>query len=316
MVIGGTCLYNITFQQIEAFLTVGRYLNMSRAAESLYISQPTLSKALQRFENGIGFTVFARNNQGVTLTPQGEYLLGAMESLYNNMDKAIKTAKSIVPSANKILRIVAPSSYDAAEDYNLLKQYLNDYTKEYPDVMLFKQLCDYRELQRQFDFGEADIAITHDFALKKDANIQYKYVSEYTLQLAMSSDHPLAAYDTLQPDLLSELTFYAVAQNDDAASKARITRRCRKIGVTPRRIILLDNFPTLLNVLRESLGVSICGRFTLFNQKNDIKYYPIDLDEEAAYIVAAWHMDRLSKQAQDFINMLPDMFPEKLSDDI
>jgi DNA-binding transcriptional LysR family regulator len=91
-------LYNITFQQIEAFLTVGRYLNMSRAAESLYISQPTLSKALQRFESGIGFTVFNRNNQGVSLTPQGEYSRRDGIALQQH-GEAIVTAKDCTESS-------------------------------------------------------------------------------------------------------------------------------------------------------------------------------------------------------------------------
>jgi DNA-binding transcriptional LysR family regulator len=307
MVMGGAYLYNITFQQIEAFLTVGRYLNMSRAAESLYISQPTLSKALQRFETGIGFSVFSRNNQGVTLTPQGEYLLSAMESLYTNMEKAIKTANDLTPSVSKVLRIVAPSSYDAVEDYNLLKHYVSDYTAKYPEVMLVKQLCDFRELNRQFEFGETDIAFTHDFAIKKAENIEFRKISEYRMHLAMSMSHPLAASDTLQPDRLSELTFYAVTQYDEEASKARIIRRCKQIGVIPRRIELLDNFPTLINVLRETRGVSICARFSHFGLQNDIKYYPLNLTgDEKAYIVVAWHKDRLSKQSRDFIRMLPD----------
>lgn len=108
------------------------------------------------------------------------------------------------------------------------------------------------------------------------------------------------------PDRLSELTFYAVAQYDEEASKARIARRCKQIGVTPRRIELLDNFPTLINVLRETRGVSICARFSLFGPRNDIKYYPLNLTYEKAYIVVAWHTDRLSRQARDFIGMLPD----------
>ena len=169
---GGLRLYNITFQQIEAFLTVGRYLNMSRAAESLYISQPTLSKAMQRFENGIGFTVFTRTNQGVMLTPQGEYLFGALESLYGSMEKAIRTAKTLTPTPKKSLRIVAPSSYVASDSYDLLKQYVRDYSKAYPDVLISEQLCDFKELQRRFDFGETDIAFTHNFAIPENSGIE------------------------------------------------------------------------------------------------------------------------------------------------
>ena len=126
------------------------------------------------------------------------------------------------------------------------------------------------------------------------------------MHLEMSRNHPLAAYDTLQPDLLSEQTFYIVAQQDEKASKERLVKLCNKIGVTPRRIELLDNFPTLMNVLRETHGVSICARFSLIGPKDDIKYFPLELGEETAYIVVAWHQDRLSRQAQNFIKMLPD----------
>lgn len=298
-------MYNITFQQIEAFLTVGRYLNMSRAAENLYVSQPTLSKALQRFESGIGFAVFNRNNKGVSLTPQGEYLLNAMESLYNNMEKAITTAKEMTSVENKKLSIVAPSSYDAVEDYSLLKQHLQSYMDKYPEVAVVKQLFDFRELQRQFEFGETDVAFTHSFALKNDERVRFKYISEYTMHLAMSEKHPLAACDTLPPDKLSEQTFYIVAQQDETASKARLIKLCQKIGFTPQRIELLDNFPTLMNILRETRGVSICARFSLIGTKDNIRYYPLKLGEETAYIVVAWYEDRLSRQAKDFVNMLP-----------
>ena len=85
------------------------------------------------------------------------------------------------------------------------------------------------------------------------------------MHLAMSK-HPLAAYDTPQPDKLSEQTFYIVAQQDEAASKERLIRLCHKIS-SRKRIELLDNFPTLINVLRETSGVSICARFSLLTRK-------------------------------------------------
>lgn len=297
-------MFNITFQQIEAFITVGRYLNMSRAAESLYISQPTLSKALQRFEAGVGYPVFTRSNQGVVLTPQGEYLLTAMEALYKNMEKAIHTAKTMVPASNKFLRIVAPSSYDAAEDYNTLKFHVREYMRRYPEVTLVEQLCDFRELQRQFEFGETDLAFTHNFALPVSENVTSKIISNYHMHIAMSAEHPLAAHDTVPPELLAELTFYAVGQLDEDESKAAIVRRCKKLGFEPRRVELLDNFPTLLHMLREKRGASICGRFALAGANSDIKYYPLKIEDTNSYVVVAWHPDRLTKQAKDFLHLL------------
>ena len=92
-------MYDITSQQIEAFLTVARFLNMSQAARSLYVSQPTLSKTLKRFENRIGIPLFSRSNRGMVLTPQGKFLNKTLNPAYTCMELAIGTAKSITESS-------------------------------------------------------------------------------------------------------------------------------------------------------------------------------------------------------------------------
>ena len=51
-------MYNITFQQMEAFLTAAKYLNLSKAADAMFVSQSALSKTLQRFEEGVELQLF------------------------------------------------------------------------------------------------------------------------------------------------------------------------------------------------------------------------------------------------------------------
>ena len=120
---------------------------------------------------------------------------------------------------------------------------------------------------------------------------------------AVSANHPVAAHDTIVPETLNGLTFFTVAQLDEIESRDRIMQRCARIGFTPSSIELLDNFPTLLYMLREKRGVSICGKFSTL-VPNDIKYYPLDLGEQNASILVAWYPERLTRQARDFIKML------------
>ena len=54
------------------FLTLADTGNLTRTAEKLYLSQPTLSKRLQNMEADLGAALFLRSKQGVTLTPAGE----------------------------------------------------------------------------------------------------------------------------------------------------------------------------------------------------------------------------------------------------
>ena len=61
----------MTIIQVQYVLTVARYLNISRAAQSLFISQPALSSQIGKLEGELGYPLFVREAQGVQLTEEG-----------------------------------------------------------------------------------------------------------------------------------------------------------------------------------------------------------------------------------------------------
>ena len=295
-------MYNITFQQIEAFITVARCLNMSRAAESLYISQPTLSKTLQRFESGIGYQVFVRSNQGVSLTPAGEYLYSTLEVLYNSMDKAIGTAKEMSNKNNKVLRMLAPSSFDLVQDFHFVKKVIHEYEEMYPDVTVTQQLYDFVELRRQLEFGETDIAFAHQFVVAGMEGVEYVKVSTYNLYIVMSEDHPLAQMEELEPKLLEGCDIFAVKQVNEETAKEGVRIQCGKIGFTPGKVVLVDNVHTMMHTIRNKRGISICGKF---ESSGGLRFYPVSDLLGPTYIVAAWYPKKVTKQLKNLIKLLP-----------
>lgn len=62
----------MNINQIQYALTVARYKNFSKAAESLFLSQPALSLQIKKLEQELGFELFSRKAQGVVVTPEGE----------------------------------------------------------------------------------------------------------------------------------------------------------------------------------------------------------------------------------------------------
>lgn len=297
-------MYNITFQQIEVFITVARCQNMSRAAESLYISQPTLSKSLQRFESGIGYQVFTRSNQGVSLTPAGEYLYTTLEALYNGMDKAIGVAKEMSGKENKMLRMLVPSSYDMVYDFCDVKEVIQRFEDTYADVSIIPQLCDFVELRRQLEFGEADVAFAHEFVVENMDGIESVRVADYPLYLTMSEDFPLAKMEEIDPEILNDTVVFTVKQVDENKSREGVKRQCSKIGFTPKKVELVDNVYTMMHMLRAKRGICICGKFEDGSAKG-LKFYPVSELLGPTYIVAAWHKDKKSKQLDKLIKMLP-----------
>ena len=76
----------MTLQQLKYLVTVAECGNITEAAERLFISQPSLSAAIQNLEKEMGVTAFSRSNKGVTVTREGEELLSFARMLLEQAD--------------------------------------------------------------------------------------------------------------------------------------------------------------------------------------------------------------------------------------
>lgn len=300
-------MYNITFQQIEAFLIVSKHLNLSKAAEAMFITQSALSKTLQRFEEGVDMQLFVRSNKGLTLTNEGKYLYSTLESLYSNMNKTIKAARNISGEYVKTLRIVAPSSFDAAGDFDRLKGLVRLYQNRYPDVVMLETLCDFKELRQAIEFEEADLVFAQDFSLTGIPDIQYKRISRFRLYLAMTIDHPLAqsefVFNMRTLEALSQEVFYTVPIPKEPSILSNTLDKCRGIGFLPKKLEFVSNFQTLVHYIRKGKGMGICGRFDHLGY-SDIKYIPIPEAVDDSYVVVAWRANGLTGEARDFVDLI------------
>ncbi len=76
--------------QLRYFRAIARVGNMTGAARSLRVSQPTLSVAVKQLEAGLGTTVFLRHRSGVSLTASGEELLRHVDEVMAVLDRAVE----------------------------------------------------------------------------------------------------------------------------------------------------------------------------------------------------------------------------------
>ncbi|MBP1930864.1 LysR family transcriptional regulator [Ammoniphilus resinae] len=66
----------MTLQQLKYVIEVARSRSINKAAQRLFISQPSLSNALKELEDEVGITIFLRSNKGILITPEGTEFLG------------------------------------------------------------------------------------------------------------------------------------------------------------------------------------------------------------------------------------------------
>ena len=72
----------MTLQQIYYMIVTAEVGSMNKAAEKLFISQPTLTSAIKELESELGITIFERTNRGVLLTDEGNDFLMSARQIY------------------------------------------------------------------------------------------------------------------------------------------------------------------------------------------------------------------------------------------
>jgi DNA-binding transcriptional LysR family regulator len=293
---------NITFQQIQAFLATAKHQSLSKAAGEMFISQPALSKMLQRLEAELGITLFRRSNKGVELTDAGRTLCLTFESFRDNLDRAVNWAKSSI-SVQKYLHIALPDNYDLPDEFTLLKGLVAAYEKKYPDVIVLESLFALPSLCQSLDFGGINLMFAPSFAVSNLPAKTRRRFSKFEVCLAVAAASPI--HDFSDPSAFENTAIYAMQSSDAVSDLEFITRLCHDIGFTPGAIAFPPNSVTILHAIRRGRGIGMCWKPSDIPADSDIRFLPIDHDISQLYIDAVWNPENLTPEAQCFIDMLP-----------
>jgi DNA-binding transcriptional LysR family regulator len=92
VVSGGLAATGVELHQLQAFVVVGKHLNLTRAADLLHIAQPALSRKLHALEEEVGMPLLRRGSRGVELTPAGQAFLSCAVEILHLCEQAKEAA--------------------------------------------------------------------------------------------------------------------------------------------------------------------------------------------------------------------------------
>ena len=119
-----------SLDQLRGFVAVAEELHFGRAAERLNMTQPPLSRQIQKLEKAIGVQLFDRDNRGVALTAAGAAFLADARRLLELAEMAPSLARRISAGSAGSVRI----GFTAASTFGLLGALLNEISGALPDV--------------------------------------------------------------------------------------------------------------------------------------------------------------------------------------
>ncbi|MFY4777050.1 LysR family transcriptional regulator [Metabacillus sp. RGM 3146] len=251
----------------EIFHKVVELGSLTKASESLNISQSGVSHAISSLEKELGFSLLTRNKAGIRLTVNGErMLLYIREILYLN-EKMLQEAGEIRGLEIGTVRIGTFSSICAVWLPGILKKFMDQYPHIKVDIVEGKQ----EEISLWISQGIVDFG----FLMLPAADLEVLHLKREAFYCVVPETHHLGAENSVKPNALKEEKL--ILQN----SSLKIIHNILKSNKLSTEIAFhLDDEHAVISMVKNSFGVAILPDIALHNLPEGVKKIPL-LDDRA-----------------------------------
>lgn len=185
---------------LRYFIAVAKEQNISAAAKSLHLSQPTLSRQLNELEEQLGTVLFTRGNRQITLTEEGMYLLKKAKEIVELVDKAEANFKQSTEAIGGDLYIGAGET----EAMEFIAKTLKELLTAYPNIHFHLYSGNADDIMSKLDSGLLDFGVVIEPADKQKYDYM-KLPATDVWGVLMRKDHPLAEKEFIEPgDLIDK----------------------------------------------------------------------------------------------------------------
>ncbi len=302
----------MNFQQLRIVReTVRQDFNLTTVANTLFTSQPGVSKHIKDLEDELGIEIFVRRGKRLLgLTEPGKELLAVVERILLDAQNARSIADQF--SSRESGNLVIATTHTQAR--YALPEVIKRFRAEYPKVHLVLHQGSPREIAELLTAGEADIAIATEWLANVPEIASFPY---YTWQhaLIVPQGHPLTKLPALT---LADIAEYPIiTYHEGFTGRTNIDRRFSEAGLIPDIVLSAIDADVIKTYVDVGLGIGIVASMA-YNPERDGNLVRLDLPglfEPNTTRLALRRGVYLRSYAYAFINKLvPGLTEEKISE--
>lgn len=235
------------------------YRNFSKAAEHLYMSQPTLSKQLRALENELGVALFERSHSAVCLTPVGERIFTYVKTILDAYDALVREVKDYTETDNRKLRVA--SFYDMAQ-YGITDLFVS-FERNRVGFHIESKECDHATMLKLLDNRKVDMIIGYREFWPERVNYDAAFLRKDDLVLVTHITHRLAGESSI---LLTDLRHerFCFPREDGALFKF-FYDICVSAGFCPWLTLSDVRLATIKQYIRAGMRVTLQTRVRATN---------------------------------------------------
>ena len=292
----------MTTKQIDYCIELTHTLNFSRAAENMFVSQPTLTYQIRLLEEEVGFTIFERSGKGAALTPAGTQFVAFLAGMREELKRAIEQGQNFSATYRDSISI----SLMVRQAVYFLPEAIRLFSETNSDVQI-TPVFRYENGVESFLRNEVDIL----FALKEQTKlipgIAVHELFESRVYLIADRADPLAGKNIIQQEDLYGRTLM-VGGGSPPALKA-VQHRLINSGKI-RYFNSPDHDTTLTNVAA-GRGICLAPGF-LNDHSGQFAWIPYDCKESFSCVLCTHKADK-RPSVSDFIDILSSLYREAVA---
>ena len=254
----------MSFSEFHLLSVLAQEMNMRKAAERLFVSQPALSQRLQTIEKDWGARLFIRSQKGLSLTPAGEAVIRLANEILEKEEKVKESIQAMDHEVYGTLKIACASIVGQ----NWLPQVLKKFVQKYPHAKISLVTGWSSEILRSLYEGQVHIGIIRGTPDWKGVKEHLFTDPLYLVDTEMKEMNQV--FETSRPfiQFKSDSNYYQEIQD----------WWHRQFKTTPKNTIVVDQIETCKQMVFNGIGYAILPAITLHDKDTNIFKIPL-LDE-------------------------------------
>lgn len=240
---------NLEIGELQAFIAVAEQSSFKAAADGLFISQPALSRRIEKLESSLKVRLFERTTRRVSLTDAGRQFLVHAEAVINQLQQAVEGMSRSSEQRKEHVTVACVASVAN----QLLPDVLKDFAQRHPEV--FVRVIDESapEVLECVVSGTADFGI--NFIGGQEADIDFRAINTERYVLIVRNDHPLADRPAVTWSALAGERLVSVSQS--STNRMLIDHALSRVEIRPNIQYEINHTIGAIGLVAAGLGVAI-----------------------------------------------------------
>ncbi|HHY53564.1 MAG TPA: LysR family transcriptional regulator [Clostridiales bacterium] len=233
----------MTLNQLRYFVEVCRQGSITKAAEVLHVSQPSISNAILDLEEELGVNLFHRIKMRLSPTQEGYYFFQGISRILSRLDLLVSDMQDM-GKKNKMIRIGVPPMIGTF----LFPDIFDLFHKEYPDVML--EMVEYGSLKTQEMVLSEELDVALAVTEEKETRLNHIHLMRTSLLYCVDKSHPIAGAKSIA---LEDLDNTPVILMQEGSYQTELLQQLfLRLNIHPKIIMYSNQLYTIKHMLTRS----------------------------------------------------------------